>query len=260
MHRDFADTAALLSDSARASILLALLDGRALPAGQLAIIAKVAPQTASSHLAKMVRGRLLTVEQQGRHRYYRLAGTEVAHALEALLAITPRPKTVGAPAMLVGRPPAADLAYARTCYSHLAGRLAVEIASFLETHELLTTSGVRQYALTPRGQAWFEQFGITIGERQSKRPRFARKCLDWTERRHHIAGELGSAMLARFRELKWLAPARDSRALRITLEGEHKFRELLAMVRPLRLGTNGRLSAGWQSPLADGAPGRDART
>jgi len=121
MNRDFAETASLLSDAARASMLLALLDGRALPAGQLAMIAQVAPQTASSHLSKMVSGRLLAVEQQGRHRYYRLAGTEVASAIEALLAIAPRSRGDRAHERATQSAPDGDLAYARTCYSHLPG-------------------------------------------------------------------------------------------------------------------------------------------
>lgn len=229
MNRDFAETAALLSDAARASIVLALLDGRALPAGQLAMIANVAPQTASSHLSKMVSGRLLAVEQQGRHRYYRLAGTEVANAIEALLAITPRSNGVPDYDTIIGRVPAGDLAYARTCYSHLAGRLAVDIADALEKRGFLVAGAPKNYTVTKRGRTWFEELGIPVRESQLTHPRFARQCLDWTERRHHVAGELGSALLARFRELKWIAPRRGGRAVRVTLEGERKFRERLGV-------------------------------
>jgi DNA-binding transcriptional ArsR family regulator len=220
MHPNFAEAAALLSDSARASILLALLDGRSLPAGQLAMIANIAPQTASSHLSKMVDGRLLTVEPQGRHRYYRLAGVEVANAVEALLAITPPAN--GSPGRN-DRIPDASLAYARSCYSHLAGRLAIEIVDALKKRELLVAKEPRQYAVTKRGRDWLEQLGIPLAEKELQRPRFARQCLDWTERRSHIAGELGSAMLARFRELKWIAPRRGTRAVRVTLEGAREF-------------------------------------
>jgi len=206
-------------------MVIALMDGRALPAGQLAIIANVAPQTASSHLTKMVDGHLLEVEQQGRHRYYRLANIDVAHAIEALLVLTPHAHDA---LRKSARTPAPDdaLACARTCYSHLAGRLGVDIAEELQIRGLLVKREDR-FAVTQRGRDWFAQLGIEMSEQQMKQPRFARCCLDWTERRHHIAGHLGSAMLARLRELKWIAPMRDSRAVRVTLEGERKLWEVL---------------------------------
>jgi len=227
MSRDFSDVASLFSDPGRSAMLISLMDGRALPAGQLAMIANIAPQTASSHLTKLVDGRLLAVEQQGRHRYYRLANSEVAHAIEALLAIAPPGKDAVALKSGAGRAPDGAMAYARTCYSHLAGRLAVDIADALQKRGLLVSREAKQFVVTRRGREWFAQLGVEITEQQMKHPRFARCCLDWTERRHHIAGYLGSAMLARFRELKWIAPVRDSRAVRITLEGETAFWELL---------------------------------
>src|SRR5579862_9076309 len=125
MSLDLSDTATLFSDPGRSAILIALMDGRALPAGQLAMIANVAPQTASSHLTKLLDGQLLAVEQQGRHRYYRLASSDVAHAMEALLAIAPRQQEASRKSDS-RRAPDGALAYARTCYSHLAGRLAVD--------------------------------------------------------------------------------------------------------------------------------------
>lgn len=221
MNRDFADTAALFSDAARASMLLALMDGRALPAGELAILGNVAPQTASSHLAKLVSGNVLAVEQQGRHRYYRLASTEVAQTVESLMAITPQPKRQARP-----QPKPSELTYARTCYSHLAGRLAVAIAESLVQRGLVRRE-THSFQLTSPGHAWFTRLGIIMTERQMNDPRFARCCLDWTERKHHIAGKLGSAMLEHFRELKWIAPIRGSRAVRVTLEGEKRLWELL---------------------------------
>ena len=226
MNRNFSDTAALFSDPGRVAILTALLDGKSLPAGQLAMIANVAPQTASSHLAKLVDGQLLAVEQQGRHRYYRLANGEVAHAVEALLAIAPRAKDA-ARSPVSARTPESRLAYARTCYSHLAGRLAVDIADALRDRGLLVERESNQLGLTPRGCDWFARLGIETTDRQMAGARFARRCLDWTERRHHIAGHLGSAMLSRFRELRWIVPIRDDRAVRVTLEGERRLWELL---------------------------------
>ena len=226
MHKEVSDIAALLSDPGRAAILMALMGGTAMPAGQLALIANVAPQTASTHLAKLVDGRLLTVEQQGRHRYYRLADKEVAHAIEALLAITRLPKSSSA-AVARLRSPQESLVYARTCYSHLAGRLGVKIADALQDQGLLVRREPRLFMITSRGREWFAQLGIAVTERQMKDVRFARRCLDWTERRHHVAGQLGSELLTRFRQLRWIAPIRDTRAVRVTLEGERNLWKLL---------------------------------
>jgi|SRR5690348_9246742 DNA-binding transcriptional ArsR family regulator len=226
MHHSFAHTAALFSDPGRASILMSLLGDVALPAGQLAIIASVSPQTASSHLSQLVNGQLLTVEQQGRHRYYRLANAEVAEAIEALMALDPRGKKVLTTA--VSRIPD-TLAFARTCYSHLAGKLAVDIAEALERQGFIARSDSSAFSLTKPGRRWLEEFGIPVTESQIRKARFARPCLDWSERRHHIAGQLGSAMLDRFRQLKWIAPVRDSRAVRVTLEGQRGFRQVLKL-------------------------------
>lgn len=225
MHRDFSHTAALFSDPGRASILISLLGGVALPAGQLAMVANVAPPTASSHLSQLVAGRLLTVEQQGRHRYYRLADAEVAHAIEALLAVTGR----RAARNMRASPVPESLAYARTCYSHLAGRLAVEIADALQKRSYLVREEPRLYSLTAAGQSWFKHLGIAVVDSQMRKSRFARPCLDWSERRHHIAGQLGSALFERLCQLGWIVPVRESRAVRVTLEGRRRFRDVLGI-------------------------------
>lgn len=228
MHLNFPQTAALFSDPARASMLMALLGGIALPAGQLALTANVSPQTASSHLSKLTLGELLSVEQQGRHRYYRLANAEVAAAIEALLAISSRGPKLSTNSSLP-RPTAqpGSIAYARTCYSHLAGQLAVKMAEKLESRRLLIAIDERGYKVTARGREWFQEIGVQVHDRDVNDPRFARRCLDWTERRHHLAGRLGAAMLSRLRELKWVVPLRGTRAVRITLEGQRKLDYLL---------------------------------
>jgi DNA-binding transcriptional ArsR family regulator len=234
MSQDLAETALLLSDPGRTSIVMALLGNIALPAGQLAIVANVAPQTASSHLAKLVGGQILVVEQQGRHRYYRLANAEVAHAIEALLAITssrsngsektkPAPNKSG---------PTGTLAYARTCYSHLAGRLAVEVVAAFEKRNYLRRAEPKRFVVTTKGREWLEELGVEAAERHWQQPQFARQCLDWSERRHHVAGELGAALLTRLRDLKWIAPVRGSRAVRVTIKGQEKFQELLGIRVP----------------------------
>ncbi|HZQ69839.1 MAG TPA: helix-turn-helix transcriptional regulator [Terriglobales bacterium] len=234
-HYGLSETASLISDPGRASMLMALMSGINLPAGQLAMIANVAPQTASSHLSRMVSGRLLVVEQQGRHRYYRLADTEVAHAIEALLAVAPIRSTRSRKDLTHATRVDHTLAFARTCYSHLAGKLAVEIAAALQQRHYVVPAEPRQSEVTESGRKWFRELGIPITEMQAKHPRFARRCLDWTERRHHIAGKLGSAMLTRFRELRWVAPIRGSRALRVTVLGVQEFQRRLDIRLPANL-------------------------
>jgi DNA-binding transcriptional ArsR family regulator len=222
MNQELSLTANLLGDPGRAAILLSLMDGLALPAGELASIANVAPQTASGHLARLVDGGLLSVERQGRHRYYRLNSSEVAAAIEALLVLSARP---GSSETTARKVTAGTLAHARTCYAHLAGWLGVQIAKELESRGMLRPSGPKNYSVTVPGRAWFQLLGI---ETHDVAPgRLALRCLDWTERRHHVAGILGCAMYRRFQELRWLAPMNGSRAVRVTLEGKNRLWDLL---------------------------------
>lgn len=226
MHHALAITANLLGEPARAAMLLNLLNGRALPAGELALVANISPQTASGHLAKLVEGSLLEVERQGRHRYYRLAGTQVADAVEALLTLTSR--------LLAARhaatPATGTLAHARTCYAHLAGWLGVQIADALQARSLLLPAGGKAFALTDEGRDWFRRFGIDapLCSDQAS-PKIARQCLDWTERRPHLAGFLGNAMYKRFVELKWLACLPETRAVRVTITGKKELRKHLGL-------------------------------
>jgi DNA-binding transcriptional ArsR family regulator len=219
-----ASTAALLGDPARASILLSLMDGQALPAGELARIANIAPQTASGHLARLLEGRLLRVEIQGRHRYYRLSGPRVAEALESLLVLAHRPHP-RSPHPTPAQP--GTLAYARTCYAHIAGRLGVQIAQAFEQQSLLTPARGKTLRITSAGTAWLENLGIHLPSTPNARVTAARRCLDWTERRHHLAGPLGCALYRRLRELEWLVPLCDTRALRLTLRGRRGLHDTL---------------------------------
>jgi DNA-binding transcriptional ArsR family regulator len=223
MNQHLSLTANLLGDPGRAAIVLSLMDGLALPAGELASIANVAPQTASGHLARLIDGGLLSVERQGRHRYYRLSSPEVADAIEALLVLTARPKSREKTVT------AGSLAHARTCYAHLAGWLGVQIAEELEHRGLLRVSGPKLYSVTLSGRTWFQSLGIEIPEETRTLNKLGRRCLDWTERRHHVAGPLGCAMYKRFVELRWLVPIRGSRAVRVTLEGRSRLWELLRL-------------------------------
>jgi DNA-binding transcriptional ArsR family regulator len=225
MNEDFSAVAALIGDPTRAQMLLALMGGLALPAGELAMCANVAPQTASAHLSKLVQGKLLSAEVQGRHRYYRLASAEVAAVIEALAAVAPRPKTPARREFEQSNP----LRFARTCYSHFAGTLAVEINDALQQRRLLAPGRDKKYLVTRDGQLWFEKLGINMAEMKSERSGFARPCLDWTERRHHLAGALGTALLNRFFDLQWLARIGKTRAVRVTHKGQEQLGKLLGI-------------------------------
>lgn len=219
MNESLSSTATLLGDPGRAAILLRLMGGVALPAGELAATANVAPQTASEHLAKLVAGRFLTVERQGRHRYYRLAGAEIADAIEALLVLTARPS---ASRLASNAPPIhGTIEHARTCYGHLAGWLGVRVAQSLLERGFIKDTHTKAYAVTPSGRDWLATLDIQLPPTSSPaaQKKIARRCLDWTERRHHIAGLLGTALYKRFRELRWLAPIKDTRVVRVTVEG-----------------------------------------
>ncbi|MEW6732020.1 MAG: winged helix-turn-helix domain-containing protein [Acidobacteriota bacterium] len=216
---DISSIAALIAEPARASMLMALLDGRALPASELAQQAWVSPQTASSHLAKLMEGRLLVVERHGRHRYYRLATWEVGQLIESLLAFAPSPPQPRQMQMSVD---VKAMRLARTCYDHLAGKVGVELAYSLIEKGIIKLSGV-YYRVTRQGSKWFDEFGIDIKAAERKRRVFAKQCFDWSERRDHIAGALGAAILIHLFELGWIARVKGSRTVRITHIGQEMF-------------------------------------
>jgi DNA-binding transcriptional ArsR family regulator len=220
---DIARVAALIGDPARSAILQSLLGGIALPATELALRAGVSAQTASSHLQKLTESGLLAVERSGRHRYYRLAGAEVAHCLEALgaLAVPSRGK---APE----DEPTRALRYARSCYDHLAGRVGVAVTEALLGREYLRPVA-GELELTAAGADWFAGLGVEVEAAGRGRRAFARPCLDWSERRPHLAGALGAALLSRLLALDWLARRRDGRALRLTVAGRQGLRRQLAL-------------------------------
>jgi DNA-binding transcriptional ArsR family regulator len=221
-HHALSAAAALVGAPARAALLLALLDGRSLPAGELARSVGLSAAATSLHLGKLVHGGLLAVCQEGRHRYYRMASPDVAHALEALGVIATLPARVQALS-----PARQALRQARSCYDHLAGAIAVELAVALEKAELLQVTDERRYAVTADGRAWFArcwQIDLDMLERQ--RRCLARRCLDWTERRPHLAGALGAALFERMMALRWLARRRGSRAVSVTPRGQLGLRAL----------------------------------
>lgn len=206
--------AGLIGDSARSDMLLALLPGQALTAGELSMIAGISAQNASGHLQKLLEGRLVTLESQGRHRYYRLATPEVAHALESLAALSANGTFRRDESAQLN-----EIRFCRTCYDHLAGRVAVEITASLLKQRCIRESN-RDFIIMPSGERFFASWGIAVGRLRSLRRSLARRCLDWTERRPHISGALGAAILQKCKQLQWIAPIRGSRAVRLTTAGE----------------------------------------
>ncbi|TVT76986.1 MAG: winged helix-turn-helix transcriptional regulator [Denitromonas halophila] len=214
-----ARVAALIGDNARADILTALMADRALTATELAGIAGVTKQTISGHLAKLLDAGLVEVDAQGRHRYFRLAGRDVAHLLESLMGVAFRTGAV----RLRSSPREPALRKARVCYDHLAGELAV--AAF----EAMLMRGwfaarVGELSLTDAGRAVFEAIGVDVAGAGSNRRPACRMCLDWGERRHHLAGGLGAAVLKHMTTVGWAHRQKDSRVVMFSAEGEKAFR------------------------------------
>jgi len=225
MDANIALPAALIGDPARAAILAALCDGRAQPASALAYAARVTPQSASNHLAKLLEGGLLAVEVEGRHRYYRLASPQVAAAIEALAHLAPRVRSLDAPLTSKAR----RLRFSRSCYDHLAGRLGVAVAAELEARFYLAAPdpASKRYAVTDAGRRWLNELGVEVDALKPTAAGLARRCLDWTERRHHLAGPLGVALMARLLDLGWLRRDGPGRAIGVTPIGVSELRRLL---------------------------------
>lgn len=215
MEANIAVPAALIGDPVRAALLLALLDDRSMPATALASMAGVSAQVASNHLAKLMAGGLLNVTTRGRHRYYRLAGPEVARALEALAVLGPPPPMLERQYNAKAR----RLRAARSCYDHLAGQLGVALADALEQNGLLTASDPERYMLSGAGRQCLECLGIDLAAFGKGEKPHARPCVDWTERRRHLAGPLAARLFTRLLELGWVQRGAESRAILITPSG-----------------------------------------
>lgn len=220
---DIARIAAAIGDHARAEVLAALMADRALTASELAAIAGVGKATISAHLARLVDAGLVAVEQQGRHRYFRLADADVGALLESLMGVAFR---AGALRLNPGpREPA--LRRARVCYDHLAGELGVAIyEALLERRCLERRDGA--LLLTGRGRSWCEHLGLDVAALEGGRRLACRPCLDWSERRTHLAGAIGQALLARLEALGWAKRSRSSRIVHVAAASERALRAALA--------------------------------
>ncbi|HYL33861.1 MAG TPA: winged helix-turn-helix domain-containing protein [Stellaceae bacterium] len=230
MEANVAVPAALIADPARAAILMALLDGRAQPATAVAYAVGISAQSASNHLGKLVAGGLLKLRSAGRHRYYCLANTEVAHVLEGLAGLAPPVKSLETPRS----PQARQLRAARSCYDHLAGRLGVALADALVRQRWLSeiTGDDERYVITQEGRERFAAFGVALDDLKPDRRGIARKCLDWTERRNHLAGPAGVRLLARLTALGWLERGNGprGRGVMVTPVGVTGLREQFGLV------------------------------
>lgn len=222
----FARVAMLIGDPARALMLAALMDGRSRTAGELASEAQITPQTASAHLAKLAEAGLLAIEKQGRHRYHRLGSSEVAHALEAMMAVPAppqRPRRLG--------PSDTALRRARVCYDHMAGEIAVALAArWVAIGWIVEKEGA--WALTAAGSRGVAALEIPLPAGHRRRPP-VRPCLDWSERRHHMGGQLGAALLEALLSRGWARQRRGSRVLLMSTEGERALAKHLDETAPM---------------------------
>ena len=212
------EVAALMGDPARAAMLSLLMDGRAHTASELALAAGITAQTASGHLSRMVDANLMAARAQGRNRFYRLASGDVAHAMESLMALAGTRAPPASATAAWRRDP--DLRFCRTCYDHLAGQIGLAVTDSLTQHGHLEPKGARDWSLTSSGETFCTRLGVDLaGAKAAHTRHFARQCLDWSERRPHISGALGSAIADTFFKKGWAERMRRGRTVRLTDSG-----------------------------------------
>ena len=225
----FARTAALLADPSRARMLALMLGGEARSAGELARAVSITAQTASSHLAQLLDAGLVRLRAQGRHRYFTLADADVAHMLEALSMVAERDDVT----TRWDTPAYKPLKHARSCYCHLAGELGVRQHDALMAQQVLVKNGQGMLTLGEPAVAWlsaagFDQEAIASLRHDCATPRFAYPCMDWSERREHLAGVLATRLLTQYISMRWLRKDKGSRALATTAHGDNQFAKLFA--------------------------------
>lgn len=218
MEPNIALVARLIGDQARSKMLIALMGGKALTATELALEADITAQTASNHLAKLVDGELLVVRKQGRHKYFQLKDHQVAELLEQLLTLSSTPVSTKAST----GPADPDLRRSRICYDHLAGELGVQLYDALIQNGLIIDQ-VNQPQLTEKGILFFQALEVDLNQLQAQKRPVCKACLDWSERRSHLAGSLGQWILSDLMDQKWASKDMDSRAIRFTEQGLRQF-------------------------------------
>lgn len=222
IENEFTKIASLIGERARALILWSLLDQKAYTASELSIIADISRQSVSNHLSKLIDAKLVCADKQGRHRYFRLTDENIAHVIESMASLIPHKK-------IEIKKNAKKLSFARTCYDHLAGKISVEIVNALLNKNIICLDK-DSFKVTEFGEKWFDEIGINIDNLKSKKRSFAHKCLDWTERKHHIAGALGNAILEKFLEKDFIRKKKNSREILITTVGKKFFYEKLNII------------------------------
>jgi len=221
----FLSVSSLICEPARAKMLWNLLDGRAYTATELALVANVSTTSASNHLMKLLQADIIKVEIQGRHRYYAFSRPEVAYAVESLANLangmngmkTKKEETVK------------GIRFCRTCYDHLAGAVGVKFTETLQRKGFITKGPEREYNVSRKGWNWLSQIEISEGDFTNNRRVLARQCLDWTERKPHLAGQLGAALLQKMFEKKWVRKIQFSRELLVTAKGQQELNILLGI-------------------------------
>lgn len=222
LENDFSEIASLLGDKSRAVMLWNLLDGRAYTTTELATCANISLQSASNHLSKLLQKNILVVTKQGRHRYYKFSSPDVAKVIESMASLLSLQKDY----KKIKKPTASTFTYARTCYNHLAGEVGVKITKALITKKIITPID-QTYIVSSYGQEWFKEFGIDIKQIEKQKRSFAHPCLDWSERKHHLAGALGDVFLETMLQKDWFRKHKNTRELVVTSKGKQYLKKLL---------------------------------
>lgn len=220
----FIATASLLCEPSRARILWNLLDGRAYTATELACVSDLSASSVSNHLSRLLKGEIVKVDIQGKHRYYSFANDEVAYVVESLANLA-REKGVCGPEKPLAKD---DVKYCRSCYDHLAGKVGVQIADGLLSRGLIRLRN-KNFIITEKGDTFFRDFGLDIQTLQKQRRFFAKACLDWSERKYHLAGSLGAALFNEMLRKDWLRRTKDSRVIVITSLGQREVRNTMGV-------------------------------
>jgi DNA-binding transcriptional ArsR family regulator len=219
------EVASIISEQSRSTILLTLLDGRKYTVSELALTSKITPQTASYHLSKMIDKGIIKSEKIGRHKYLSIATSEVASILETFLTLTEKRKPNSFSEVYRLK----EIHFARTCYDHLAGRLGVGLTNSLLGNNYIHDSG-ENFELTSIGEDFFNSIGINLTHLKRKRRAFTCKCLDWSERKFHLAGALGNSILLYTLEEEWVERIPSTRALKLTKKGTNGLRDVFGVI------------------------------
>jgi DNA-binding transcriptional ArsR family regulator len=225
MEKEIEHITSLIGDPVRTKILWALLDGRAYTATELAVCTETSPQNLSMHLSKLIQADLLAVESQGRHKYYRFARQEVAYAIEAISNLIPEENQK----RMIIKDDNSAIRHCRTCYDHLAGKVGVMITESLLKQKMMVWQD-KCFHITEAGEHFFAELNIDISTLEKQRRAFARPCLDWSERKHHLAGSVGAALLQQMEAMDWIRRSNQSRAVKITTKGQKELYRYFQMM------------------------------